>query len=158
MDPRSFVLSAIISGVVIGFVGNLPMLDVFNGILCIWVWLGGILAVFLYHRYQHGASGLSIGQAVFLGAVSGFIGALVGLPINLVTGPLSMSIFAAMARSFQAQGNMPLPKYDTGSTLAFAFGSLFIDLFLYTLFGAMSAMIAASLFWKKPQTGPAATD
>jgi len=55
MNTRSFVLSVLIAGVVIGFLANLPILNLINCALCIWVWLGGILAVFLYRRFAGGA-------------------------------------------------------------------------------------------------------
>ena len=47
MNTRSFVLSALIAGAAIGVLANLPVLNLINCFLCLWVWIGGLLAVFL---------------------------------------------------------------------------------------------------------------
>lgn len=157
MNTRSFLLAAVISGVLIGVLGNVPLLNLINCLLCIWVWLGGILAVYLYGRYQHSEPGLSVGQAAGLGAVAGIIGAVVGLPVNLLTGGITRSVFSIVGNAFQggSGGGMPFPQGGLAPTLGFAFVVLLVDLVLYTIFGAAGAMIAASLFWKKPQVIPA---
>ena len=45
MNARAFWLSALVGGLVIGFLGNLPLLNFVNCLLCIWVWLGAGLGL-----------------------------------------------------------------------------------------------------------------
>ncbi len=55
MNQRSAVNAVIIAGVGMALLGNLPLLNIVNCVLCVWVWLGGGLAVYLYDRFQGGS-------------------------------------------------------------------------------------------------------
>lgn len=149
MNMRSFALSALIAGVVIGFLGNLPLLNLINCALCIWVWFGGALAVFLYQRFEKGAVLMSAAQAAGLGAISGLIGDLVGAVVFAATSAISIPMFNSLARSLQWEGDLPFRTGDPGDIVGTAFVFLVIDAVLYPLFGALGAMIGASLL-KKP--------
>ena len=145
MNTRSFLLSTLIAGVVIGLLGNLPVLNLINCALCIWVWLGGILAVLLYRWFQHGKPGLSIGQGAGLGALSGLVGALVGAVVFLVTSPISISIFNNLARGLRIGGELPFRSGDFWELASTAFIFLVFDAVFYPIFGALGGVIAASL-------------
>lgn len=149
MNTRSFALSALIAGVVIGFLGNLPILNLINCALCVWVWFGGALAVFLYQRFEKGAVLLSAAQAAGLGAIAGFIGDLVGVVVFAATSTLSIPLFNSLARSLQWEGDLPFRTGGPGDVIGTAFVFLVINAVLYPLFGALGAMIASSLL-KKP--------
>ena len=145
MNSRSFLLSTLIAGVVIGFLGNLPVLNLINCALCIWVWIGGILAVLLYRRFQHGGPGPSIGQGAGLGALSGLIGALVGAVVFVVTSPLSIPLFNNLARGLQIEGDFSFRGGGFWQIIGTAFIFLILDAVLYPIFGALGGVIAASL-------------
>jgi hypothetical protein len=149
MNTRSFLLSALFAGLAIGVLGNLPLLNLINCFLCIWVWLGGFLAVYLYRRYQHGESTLSAAQGAGLGALSGLIGAFIGVVVYALTSFLSIPLFNSLARFFEIEGDLPFQSGGPQSVLASTFIFLIVDVILYPLFGALSGMIAASLFWKE---------
>jgi hypothetical protein len=151
MNPRSFFLSALIAGTVIGVLGNLPLLNLVNCIFCIWVWLGGIFSVYLYQRFQHGEPGLSGAQGAGLGAVAGIIGALVGVVVYALTSFISAPIMESIARALQVQGDLPFQSGGPGALIASAFFFLTVDAVLYPIFGAIGGLIAASVFWKKAQ-------
>ena len=144
MSTRSFWLSVLIAGAVTGLLGNLPLLNLINCALCIFVWLGGALAVYLYRRYEHGLGILSTGQAAGLGAVTGLIGAAVGAVVSLATSAISIPLFNLVLRSLQVQGPLPF-RNDVGGVLGPAFVFFCVDLVLYPLFGALGAMIAGSM-------------
>jgi hypothetical protein len=145
MNTRSFILSALIAGAIIGVLGNLPVLNIINCCLCVFVWVGGASSVLLYRRFQHGAV-VSGGQGAGLGAVSGLIGAFVGVVVYSATSFLSIPIFASLAQAFQVEGNLPIQSgVSLGSVAATAFFFLTIDAILYPIFGALSGLIAASL-------------
>jgi hypothetical protein len=151
MNTRYFLISALIAGVVIGLLGNLPLLNLVNCILCLWVWLGGILAVWLYRRYQRGGAGLSIAQGAGLGALSGLIGALVGVVVFAITSSVTMPLMNSLAQALQIEGDLPFQSGGIGAIVSQAIFFLILDLVLYPIFGAIGGLIAASLFWKKPQ-------
>jgi hypothetical protein len=150
MNTRSFFLSALIAGAIIGFLGNLPVLNLINCICCIWVWAGGILAVFFYHRFQHGEPDLSAGQGAGLGAVAGIIGALIGVVVFTLTSFISLPMFDNLARAMQVEGDLPFRSGDgIWAALAAALFFLLVDAVLYPIFGAIGGLIAASVFWKR---------
>lgn len=151
MNTRSFFLSALIAGVVIGVLGNLPVLNLINCIFCLWVWVGGILSVYLYHRFQQGGLDLTALQGAGLGAVSGIIGALVGVVVYALTSFISMPLFNSLARAFQVEGDLPFQTGEPWALIASAFFFLTIDAILYPIFGAIGGLIAASAFWKREQ-------
>ena len=43
MNTRAFWLSTLIAGAAIAVFGNLPLLNIVNCALCVWVWIGGAL-------------------------------------------------------------------------------------------------------------------
>ncbi len=145
MNTRSFLLSTLVAGVVIGFLANLPVLNLINCALCIWVWMGGILAVLLYRRFQHGKPGLSIGQGAGLGALSGLVGALVGAAVFFLTSPISIPIFNNMARGLRIEGDLPFRSGGFWELASTAFIFLVVDAVLYPIFGALGGLIAASM-------------
>jgi hypothetical protein len=152
MNTRSFWLSALIAGAAIGVVAHLPVLNLINCILCIWVWLGGMLAVLLYRRFQRGQPpALTPGQGAGLGAVAGVLGAIFGFFVNLLTNAISFPIFMSIARYFELQRDVP---FDDRSIPGLITGALFfmcLDILLYPLFGALSGLITASV-GRKGQT------
>jgi hypothetical protein len=135
----------------IGLFGSLPLLNLVNCILCLWVWLGGILAVFLYRRYQRGGPGLSIAQGAGLGAVAGLIGALVGFVVFAITSSLSMPLLNSLAQALQIEGDMPFQSGGIGAVVTQAVFFLILDLVLYPIFGAVGGLLATGVFWKEPQ-------
>jgi len=151
MNGRSFFLSSLVAGAVMGLLANLPLLNLINCFLCVWIWVGGFLAVILYRRFQHDGPGLSAGQGAGLGAVSGLIGAFVGLVVFILTGFLSTPLFAGLARLLQVKGDLPFQSGGFASIISTAFFFFILNIFLYPLFGAISALIAASTIGKETQ-------
>lgn len=153
MNTRSFVLSALIGGGVIGLLGNLPVLNLINCLLCIWVWVGGALAVFLYRRFQQGRLGLTPAQGAGLGAVAGLIGALFGALVYALTSSLSTPLFNSIARFFEVEGDLPFQSGDWFSLLVSTLIFCAVDGVLYPLFGALSGFLTVTLL--QGQTRPA---
>ena len=153
MNTRSLVLTVLIAGTVIGVLANLPILNLINCALCIWVWLGGSLAVFIYRRFQGSQPGLTASQGAGLGALAGLVGALVGAVVFLVTSPLSIPIFNGLARSLQIEGELPFRSNTIWDLVGTAFVFLVVDAVLYPVFGALSGMITANL--TRPPASPA---
>lgn len=151
MNSRSFVLSAVIAGMVIGLLANLPLFNLINCILCLFVWVGGLLAVFLYGRFQHGGPGLTAAQGAGLGALAGLIGAFVGIFVNGLTSFISVPVFADFARFLKIEGSFPLSAGDLPSIIKSTFFFFILDALFYPLFGAISGFIGASLTGKGPQ-------
>lgn len=145
MNTRAFLLAAGIAGVAIGVLGNLPLLNLINCFLCVWVWLGGAFAVFLYRRLQPAPPRVSTGQGAGLGAFAGLIGAFVGAVVYAATSFISMPIFMSVAQMLEIEGDLPFASVEPASVLGSTFVFFILDAVLYPLFGMISGMIAASL-------------
>lgn len=145
MNSRSFLLSAAIAGVIIGLLANLPILNIINCFLCLWVWVGGAAAVFIYGKFQPGGPGLKGGQGAGLGALAGLIGAFVGIFVNAATSFISVPMFNELARWFQVEGDLPFRSGGFPALFASTFFFFILDAIFYPLFGALSGWIAASL-------------
>ncbi len=155
MNTRSFLLSSLIAGLVIGLLGNLPVLNLVNCLLCVWVWVGGLFAVRVYGRYERGQPDLTLAQGAGLGALSGLIGALFGTLVLLGTSSLTLPVMRALARALQIEGNLPFGTGGFAETLTSALIFLVVDIVLYPLFGAVGGVIGVSVLKAKPGAGGA---
>ena len=154
MNKRSLWLSALIGGAVMGLLGSLPLLNLVNCILCIWVWIGGSIAVYFYRRFEGGQAPMPQ-QGAGLGALSGLLGAAIGFVVFLATGPLLTSIFNGLANTLQVQGDLPFESATPSGNIVAAAGFLVVDLVLYPLFGALGGLVTANLMKpQKPQPQP----
>jgi hypothetical protein len=157
MNTRSFLLAALIGGAVMGFLGNIPILNFVNCFLCAWVWLSGILAVYLYRRFELANPALSVGQGLALGAVAGVIGAIIGAIVGAIFGGLGA---AALVSSLRNMPGYDPSSMDTVTNLVagggFSLIALTCNLVLYALFGAIGGLIGTALIWKAPAAMPPA--
>jgi hypothetical protein len=159
MNMRAFTLAALIAGVVMGVLSNFPIINFANCLLCMWVWLSAILAVFLYRRFAPEAPFLSVGEGAGLGAVAGIVGAVVGALVSLAFNALFASAGfdpAMMLQQLQSAGIEVPPEAMPAIQAMAGTGSVLVSMLcngvVYAIFGAIGGIIAAALIWKKPQT------
>lgn len=149
MNTRAFLLASLIAGVVMGLLGGLPLISALNCVLCMWVWLSAILAVVLYRSFEGSHPRVTTGQGALLGLVSGIIGAVVVWLISLLSRNAAMGYISQLLSSNGV--NLPSGVLQAG----IGFFSLFFDLILYAIFGAIGGLIGAAIF-KGPEPAPAA--
>jgi hypothetical protein len=142
MNTRAFLLASLIAGVVLGLLGGLPIISIANCVLCIWVWLGAILAVWLYRRFAQPQPAATLGQGALIGLVSGLVGAVVVRLISLVTRGAPTE---AIAQIFEAAG-VQAPSFLASGVAIVGF---LIDVVLYAIFGVVGGLIGASIFKDK---------
>ena len=145
-----------------GVLSNFPVINFANCLLCMWVWLSAILAVFLYRSFAKEAPYLSVGEGAGLGAVAGIVGAVVGAIVSLMFNALFASFGANPAEALQqlqqlqAQGivipNWVMPLVQAMAGTGGVVFSMLCNGIVYAIFGAIGGIIAAALIWKKPAT------
>lgn len=145
MNSRSAMWTVLIAGAAIGLLGNLPVLSLVNCILCVWVWLGGALAVYVYRRFQSGQPGPTPGQGAALGAVAGVVGALIGAVVYFLTASLSAPIMDSLVQALKVEGDLPFGAQNPGSALGGTLFFLAVDIVLYPLFGALGGLVMANI-------------
>lgn len=153
MNSRSALWTVLIAGGTIGLLGNLPLLNLANCIVCLWVWLGGGLAVLLYRRFQPAGLGLAPGQGAALGALSGVVGAFIGAVVYYLTASLSTPIMNSLAQALKVA--VPFGTQESGSALGGMLVFLAFDIVLYPVFAALGGLITVSL--TKPKATPTTT-
>lgn len=175
VEKPSKLRIALISGAVIGAVSSVPGISLINCCCCAGVWLGGVLALYLYkQQLTEGMPQLESSDALMLGLMAGVIGAFTATIINvliLVTfGPveaeLVKSIVGKVLDRLAEQGSMTTDMVDMmkeqidqsmrdAGHLSNIFGSLFIALIVYPIFTILGALLGFAIF--RPKTPPQTT-
>jgi hypothetical protein len=165
---------ALICGAVIGVVSATPGLSLINCCCCAGVWLGGLLAMYLYKKeFTEGMPPLESSDALMLGLMAGVVGAFAAVLVNvliLVTfGPIEAELVRSISGKaldrMSEQGSLPADMVETlkdqieasikdSGRMSNIFGGLFITLIVYPIFTILGALLGFSIF--RPKT-PAQT-
>ena len=153
MNVRSFLLSGFISGIITSLLSNLPLISFCNCLLCIWVWGGSILAVFLYTRFARNDPRLTIGQGLLLGLYSGVVATIIGIGLAAIFAPLATDAIKAIiaGQPDVAEAVAPYTELleEGGSASVIGF---FINLFTYSIFGMVGGVLGALIFKGRQKT------
>jgi diacylglycerol kinase len=174
LEKPSKLRIALISGAVIGAVSSVPGISLINCCCCAGVWLGGVLALYLYkQQLTEEMPPLESSDALMLGLMAGVIGAFTATVINvliLVTfGPveaeLVKSIVEKVLDRMAEQGSMTPDMIDMlrgqidqsikdAGRASSIFGGLFVALIVYPIFTILGALLGFAIFRPKmpPQT------
>ncbi len=172
--PNKFRI-ALIAGTVIGVVSAVPGISLINCCCCAGVWLGGVLAMYLYRQqFTEGMPPLESSDALMLGLMAGVVGAFVATIMNLlilaVFGPVEQELVRSLVGKFldrmAEQGSLSSDMVETikdqveqsikdSGRLSSIFGSLFVALIVYPIFAILGALLGFAIF--KPKTPPQAT-
>lgn len=166
---------ALISGAMIGVVAAIPGLSLINCCCCAGVWLGGVLAMYLYkQQFTEGMPPLESSDALMLGLMAGVIGAFIATIINVLIfvtfGPVEAELVKSIAGKvldrMSEQGSIPSDMVETlkgqieqsikdSGRMSNIFGGLFITLIVYPIFTILGALLGFAIF--KPKTPPQTT-
>lgn len=150
MNAKNFLLSAVIAGVVAAVLSVVPVVNLVNCLLCGWIWISAIFAVWLYRRFN--GLPLTLGQAALLGLVTGLICAVLSTALQAAfqTSVASAIPPETMSQLEQAVGPDAAQMLTAPSTSIFI--GLVFSLIFEGLFGALGGLIGGAIF--KPKTGP----
>jgi hypothetical protein len=146
MNNRILV-PALIAGVAMAILSNLPILLIGNCLLCGWIWGGGILAVWLYRRNNPGEA-ITSGDGVKLGLLAGLIGGIIGAVLALTLGDAIMKqTLAQMSSMPQFADNPQMAEMLKTMTESGGFGVLgaITNFIVYIVFGLIGGLIGAAL-------------
>jgi hypothetical protein len=140
MNTRSLLISAGAGGIIMSFLSIMPVLSMANCILCLWMWVGGIMAVYIYTRMEPGPLPGSRGAAI--GAVAGIVGAVIFAGVTLLIG--GVATLATLLESVDAEDVLLV----AGIQGAYVLIVLVAMLVLCPGIGALAGLIGAELFGK----------
>lgn len=145
MNTRSFIIASAVSGLAVALLSNLPLVWFGNCVVCMWLWAGGVLAVWLYRRLEGTASSVTAGRGALLGVVTGVIGAILGtILISTWSGALIAKSLPPRAGLFQSVLNKILDFVVLRQ--AFSWTQALAYAVVYPLFGTIGGAIAGSIF------------
>lgn len=154
----SKIKAALLGGLVAGLLSGIPFISAGNLCCCLWVIVGGVIAVYLYSKQ---VAVLMSGTAALLGLQSGMVAAVVStiisIPVRLIFSRMMGSVQREMIEKILEQ-NPDFPPQLRDFMLQifspeFAIGMIIIgfviSLIIFSLFGALGGLIGNAMFKKK---------
>jgi Na+/H+-dicarboxylate symporter len=130
-----------------GVLSAMPVLSLGNCLLCLWVWVGGALAVFLYARMEQ--KPLSTGDGAIIGAAAGLVGAIIFSALWLVLGAAALGVLSALGETSGDETLALLAMGSAGIAIRFVFA-----LVLGPAIGALAGLVGVELFGKASPPTP----
>jgi hypothetical protein len=157
--PLDFVQPALAGGMFLGLLSTLPILSAGNAVCCMWVLLGGAIAVTLLAKQRPG--GITYGDGAFVGVLSGLFGAIVGtivhIPVQIITSRLFESQqerFEEWFRQYGVEGPLRdwmlrvLSGEISVATILFTF---FANLLMWSLFAMVGGILTVAIMNKRAE-------
>jgi len=150
---------ALYGGLFIGVLSALPLVNAGNCCCCLWVLMGGALAVYL--RQQNSPYSVPASEGALVGLLAGLIGGVVAgilsIPLQAMTSGFQHQI---LERILSSNPDMPteardaMERWATGSALR-TVGAL-INVVVSTVFGMLGGLLGVAVFKKNAPPPPAA--
>jgi hypothetical protein len=145
MNPKNLFIAALVGGVVTEVLTNVPILNLLGCLLCVTFWIGPLLAVGLYRRFQ---GEVTLGQATGIGALAGAIAGVIGFLLSFAN-LAGMSSFVNGVRPFLAPQDLQNIEAQISGPLLIGFN--LAGVVITILFGAIGGLIGAVIFKKRAQ-------
>ena len=159
-QPLDFIQPALTGGMFLGFFSSLPLISAGNALCCMWVLLGGGVAVVLLTKQR--PSGITYGDGAFVGVLSGLVGAIVGTAVQIPVQIISARLFQSEQQRFEEwfrQLGVEGPLKDwllqmasgkiSVATVLFTF---FANLLMWSLFAMIGGIVTVAILRKRAQT------
>jgi hypothetical protein len=156
---------ALYGGLVIGVLSALPIVNAGNCCCCLWVVLGGMLAVYL--RQQNTPFAVTSAEGALVGLMAGLIGGVVGtilaIPVASMMGPFQHQL---LERILSARPDIPAETRDMieraanrsgvagAAALAFQFTWMVVT---GAIFGMLGGLLGVAVFKKNAPPPPQGT-
>jgi hypothetical protein len=140
---------ALWGGLFIGVLSALPIVNAGNCCCCLWVLVGGALAVYLRQQstpYQiDAAEGALVG--LMAGAIGGVVGSLLSIPFQMMSGPMQQEW---MERILSSNPDVTPEMRDMVERLTAASGlrvvGMIVSVVVYSIFGVLGGLIGVAVF------------
>ena len=152
-----FVQPALAGGMFLGFLSSIPFIAAGNCLCCMWVLLGGGIAVMMHTRQR--PSGITYGDGAFVGVLSGLFGAVVGTIVQMSFRAMAARLFESQQQQLEqilnqlgAEGPMrdwvlrAASGEISAATLVFTF---FTNLLVFSLFAMIGGILTVAILEKR---------
>jgi len=143
---------ALTGGIIIGLLSIIPIISLGNVCCCLWAILGGLIATYLY--VKNSTVPASTGDGAILGAIAGAVGGLMaivlGIPINIVAGSITMGLLIRIIESINpAQADVMRQQMSAGQDIAGAIVRGIILAVCLVIFSTLGGLIGIPIFEKR---------
>jgi hypothetical protein len=148
---------ALYGGLFIGVLSALPIVSAGNCCCCLWVILGGVLAVYL--RQQNTPYQVPASEGALVGLLAGLIGGVVAAIISIPMAAMTAGFQAQMMeRVLSSNPDMPPEVRDMMQRLAagsaMQAGFAVVGIVIDTIFGMLGGLLGVALFKKNAPPPP----
>ena len=157
MNKEFYLKAALIGGCVAGFLSVIPIVNWLNIICCLWVLVGGVVAVYILNTSAPGP--VTYGDGAMVGMLAGLIGGVLSGVIKLL---LNIAGFGAgMVALEQLADRFPQFEEYLGMARTATVGAgmmivgLFFTIIIFAIFGTLGGVIGTAIFVKKKKEPPA---
>ena len=144
MNIKNLFISSLIGGIVIAALANIPVINLINCLLCMGYWVGAILAVWLYRRFE---GTLTLGQGVAVGALAGLWSGLINFILGLISAAGIATLITALNQILPPDTLDLQPDFAGGLAILFNLVGVILNIVLGTLGG----LIGGAIFQTKPE-------
>jgi hypothetical protein len=148
---------ALWGGLFIGVLSALPLVNAGNCCCCLWVLMGGALAVYLRQQNSPFAVPASEGALVGLlaGLIGGVIAGLLSIPLQAMTSGFQHQMLERILSSnpyMPPEARDAMERWASGSALR-TVGAL-INVVVFTVFGMLGGLLGVAVFKKNVPPPP----
>ncbi|MBU7015014.1 MAG: hypothetical protein HXS52_11510 [Theionarchaea archaeon] len=143
IEMQQILIPGLIGGVVGGILSVAPVISILNCVLCLWIVVGGALAVYIAKRWSNIKGKISTGKAALTGAISGCVAAIIIVVIQF----FSVGDFRSLLQEAAYTPEVRDALREAGITLEEIAGTLIvltvlIMVVVLALFGALGGIIS----------------
>ncbi|MBU7040104.1 MAG: hypothetical protein HXS45_04795 [Theionarchaea archaeon] len=143
IEMQKILMPALIGGVVGGILSVAPVISVLNCVLCLWIVVGGALAVYLVKRWNAIEGKISTGKAALTGGISGCVAAFIIVVVQfLMVGDyrsfLDEAVYTPELTEALTEAGITLEEFAG----ALAVVVILVMFVLLALFGALGGIIS----------------
>lgn len=155
-ENRSKLIPALIGGSVIAIGSSVPGLNWANCLCCMWVLLGGGLAVYFYHRDLPKKQTVSASEAFILGILAGLFGTLFDTFLSyLFREAFGMDTLQKVLDHLKGRWGEFSDEFETSLKMMEAFGpwmviwELISGFIVNSIFSVIGALVTAKILKEK---------
>jgi len=158
MNKEFYLKAALIGGCIGGFLSVIPIVNLLNVICCLWVIIGGVVAVYILTTSAPGLVTYGNGAVVGLlaGTIAGVICGVINLLLNIAGLGTGMAYLERFADRLPPQFQEYLGMATTATVgIGMIIVGLFFSIIIYAIFGTLGGVIGTAIFAKKKKEPPA---
>ncbi len=158
MNKEYYLKAALIGGSIAGFLSVIPIVNWLNIICCLWVLVGGGIAVYILTTSAPGP--ITYGDGAVVGLLSGIIAGVICGVINLLLSFAGLG--TGMAYLEQLIERFPQFEEYLGMARTATVGAgmiivgLFFSIIIYAIFGTLGGVIGTAILVRKKKEEPPA--